>query len=114
MPCSSSTACFAFRAEINDRWDFRGWLDIGADLSIQRGTARDQDWTDSDAEALHLDRYLGAERVHIAEADPMRVADVVIDNRVLEHAHVRRRTPACGHPDARQARCRTGCGASPR
>lgn len=79
---------FAFRPEINDCWDFRIWLDIDSDLSVRRGAERDQDWAGSDAETLHRNRYLVAEQIYIAEADPLRLADVVIDNRVFERPHI--------------------------
>ncbi|WP_220502411.1 hypothetical protein [Microbispora sp. H10670] len=50
---------------------------------MRRGGERDQDWAGSEAEALHLHRYLPAERVYIAEADPLARADVVVDNTVF-------------------------------
>jgi uridine kinase len=71
---------FAFRPEINDLWDYRIWLDIDPQQSIRRGAARDQDWAGSEAEAVHRDRYLPAEQLYLAEVDPLRLVDVVIDN----------------------------------
>jgi uridine kinase len=71
---------FAFRPEINAHWDFRIWVDIDPELSIRRGAGRDQDWAGSKAEALHRDRYLPAEQLYLAEVDPVRRADLVIDN----------------------------------
>lgn len=72
---------FAFRPEINGHWDFRVWLEIDPQQSIRRGAARDQDWAGSEAEAVHRDRYLPAEELYLAEVDPLRLVDVVIDNR---------------------------------
>jgi uridine kinase len=72
---------FAFRPEINAHWDFRVWLEIDPQQSIRRGAARDQDWAGSEAEAVHRDRYLPAEELYLAEVDPRRLVDVVIDNR---------------------------------
>ena len=71
---------FAFRPELDDRWDFRVWLEIDPQQSIRRGAARDQDWAGSEAEAVHRDRYLPAEQLYLAEVDPLRLVDVVIDN----------------------------------
>jgi len=71
---------FAFRPAINAYWDFRIWLDISPALSIRRGAARDTDWAGSEAEAVHRDRYGPAERAYIAQVDPRRLVDVVIDN----------------------------------
>lgn len=71
---------FAFRPEIDDYWDFRVWLDVDAELSVRRGAARDQNWAGSDAEAIHRDRYLVAERIYLDEVDPLKRMDVVVDN----------------------------------
>jgi uridine kinase len=71
---------FAFRPEIDAHWDFRVWLEIDPQQSIRRGAERDQDWAGSEAEAVHRDRYLPAEEVYLAEVDPLRLVDVVIDN----------------------------------
>jgi uridine kinase len=75
---------FAFRPEINDYWDFRIWLDVDPETSIERGARRDQSWAGSEAEAVHRLRYLPAERCYLAEVDPRSVADVGIDNTVFE------------------------------
>jgi len=74
---------FAFRPEIDHYWDYRVWIEIDGDLSVARGAVRDQNWAGSEAEAIHRDRYLVAERIYLAEADPLSRVDVVIDNRVF-------------------------------
>lgn len=74
---------FAFRPEINDYWDFRVWLEVDAELSVQRGADRDQDWAGSEAEAIHRNRYLVAERIYLKEAEPLKSVDVLIDNSVF-------------------------------
>ena len=73
---------FAFRPELDDHWDLRIWVDIDAELSLQRGTARDTDMEGgaAPAEALHRDRYLAAETIYLAEVDPVGRAQVVVDN----------------------------------
>lgn len=71
---------FAFRPEINEYWDFRVWLQVDAELSVQRGAERDQDWAGTEAESIHRNRYLVAERIYLQEADPLPMMDVVIDN----------------------------------
>ncbi|WP_257002232.1 uridine kinase [Streptomyces sp. WZ.A104] len=71
---------FAFRPEIDAYWDFRIWMDVDAELSVRRGAERDQDWAGSDAEAIHRDRYLAAERIYLDEVDPLPGMDAVIDN----------------------------------
>ena len=79
---------FAFRPEINDCWDFRIWLEIDSELSVQRGTRRDQDWAGLEAEAVHRNRYLASGHLYIAEVDPIRLADVAIDNSRFDRPEV--------------------------
>ncbi|MFH9135258.1 uridine kinase [Streptomyces sp. NPDC017524] len=71
---------FAFRPEIDPYWDFRVWMDVDAELSVRRGAERDQNWAGSDAEAIHRDRYLVAERIYLREVDPLPRMDAVVDN----------------------------------
>ncbi|MFJ8666592.1 DUF6924 domain-containing protein [Streptomyces sp. NPDC093600] len=71
---------FAFRPEIDDYWDYRVWLDVDAELSVRRGALRDQDWAGSDAESLHRDRYLVAQRIYLDEVAPLPRVDAVVDN----------------------------------
>ncbi|MCC9307616.1 uridine kinase [Kitasatospora sp. RB6PN24] len=79
---------FAFRPEINEYWDFRVWLQVDAELSVQRGADRDQDWAGSDAESIHRNRYLVAERIYLQEVDPIPMMDVVIDNSTFASPRV--------------------------
>ncbi|WP_030579403.1 hypothetical protein [Streptomyces anulatus] len=71
---------FAFRPEIDAYWDFRVWMDVDAELSVSRGAERDRNWAGSDAEAIHRDRYLVAERLYLDEVDPLPRMDAVVDN----------------------------------
>jgi uridine kinase len=80
---------FAFRPELNDYWDYRIWLDIDAELSVWRGARRDQDWAGSEAEAVHRDRYLVAERIYLDEVNPTVLVDVVIDNSDFARPRIR-------------------------
>jgi uridine kinase len=75
---------FAFRPEINDHWEVRVWLRVNPQTSLERGAERDQSWAGSAAEAVHRDRYLVAERLYVDEVDPIRLADVVIDNSAFD------------------------------
>lgn len=81
---------FAFRPQINGFWDFRIWLDVDEDTSVRRGTHRDQDWAGAQAEAVHRDRYLMAERLYLAEVDPLRLVDVVVDNTLFDQPRLLR------------------------
>ncbi|RJQ79305.1 uridine kinase [Pseudonocardiaceae bacterium YIM PH 21723] len=73
---------FAFRPEIDEFWDHRIWLEIDAELSVRRGELRDG--ADPQQASLHRSRYLPAERIYLAEADPRSRVNVVIDNSVIE------------------------------
>lgn len=84
---------FAFRPEIDEYWDFRIWLDVDPELSVRRGAARDQDWAGSEAESIHRNRYLVAERVYLAEADPLKRMDAVIDNSTFARPRLISATP---------------------
>lgn len=87
---------FAFRPELDDAWDLRIWLDIDPDLSVRRGTERDaaMEGDAAAAEALHRDRYLPAERLYLAEVDPLSFVDVVIDNSTFERPRLLRPLPS--------------------
>jgi uridine kinase len=70
---------FAMRRELDSAWDLRIWLDVDHETAVRRGVARDTDREGGAAEALHRDRYAGAEAVYLAEVDPVSHADVVVD-----------------------------------
>ena len=81
---------FAFRPQINDFWDFRIWLDVDERSSVRRGMRRDQGRAGPHTETVHRDRYLAAERLYSAEVDPLRLADVVIDNTEFDRPRLLR------------------------
>jgi uridine kinase len=62
--------------------------DIDPSLSIRRGAVRDCDWAGSEAETIHRERYGPAEQLYVAEVDPRRLVDVVIDNSDFEHPRI--------------------------
>jgi uridine kinase len=73
---------FAFRPEYNEFWEYRIWLEVDAGLVLQRGIARDAALEGTEqATRLHRDRYQAAEAIYLAEVDPLRLADLVIDNQ---------------------------------
>lgn len=72
---------FAMRPEYDEYWDLRIWLEVPAEVSLDRGIGRDEGSEGRvEAERLHRDRYHEAERIYIAEVDPTSKADVIIDN----------------------------------
>ena len=76
---------FALRRELDHHWDYRIWLDVSEDASLSRGRARDG----AVAGHLHETRYLPAERTYLADADPVRRADLVIDNADFDRPRLR-------------------------
>ena len=79
---------FAFRPEINKHWDYRIWLQVEPDTSLRRSAQRDREWAGSEAEALHRDRYLAAERLYVDEVEPIRLADIAIDNSTFQRPRI--------------------------
>jgi uridine kinase len=73
---------FAFRPPLDSCWDLGIWLAVAPDVARVRAVGRDAEATgdESEAERLVRERYLASERVYIAEVDPMRRAQIVIDN----------------------------------
>jgi uridine kinase len=83
---------FAFRPELDDVWDLKIWLDVDQELSVRRGRRRDAE-LEGDANAaedLHRSRYLPSEMLYLEEVDPLRTADIVIDNRDFDRPRVLR------------------------
>jgi uridine kinase len=78
---------FLFRPELNDLWDFRVFVDIGFDQVLERGSRRDSAWMDSlaAAEERYRTRYIPSEQLYLEAVRPHHHADVVVDNRDLDH-----------------------------
>lgn len=82
---------FAFRPELNQYWDLRIWVEIDAELSIQRGTQRDAPREGSEAaETLHRDRYGVDESIYVSEVDPLLLADIIVDNTDFDDPRILR------------------------
>jgi len=79
---------FAFRPEINCHWDYRIWLDVDPATSVRRGAERDEDWAGSEAEAIHRNRYLPAERLYLKEVNPLTLVDLIIDNSTFDQPRI--------------------------
>lgn len=79
---------FAFCPEINSHWDYRVWLEVDPETSLRRGTERDKDTPGAGSGAIHRDRYLPAELLYLSEVDPLRLADVVIDNSMFDQPRI--------------------------
>jgi uridine kinase len=64
---------FLQRAELAGQFDLVVYLDVPFEVAAGRLHARDG--------VRSLDRYVGASLIYFAECDPVRRADVVVDNR---------------------------------
>jgi uridine kinase len=73
---------FLLREELRRYWTVAVFLDVSPDVSLRRGVARDGRLfgSETEAERRYVMRYLPAQELYRAEADPERAAHVVVDN----------------------------------
>lgn len=75
---------FLHRPELVGLWDGSVWLDVPFAVSVPRGNARFPG-LDPDPDAAANLRYVGGQRLYLAEADPAAAATWILDNTDLEH-----------------------------
>ncbi len=71
---------FLMRPELNDLWDFRIFLEIGFDISLERAVRRNAESIASE-EALrqrYEKRYISGQRLYLESVKPREIAEVVI------------------------------------
>ena len=83
---------FLQRAELAGAWDAVVFVDVPFAVSVPRGNARFGEGHDPDPEAEPNRRYVGGQRLYLAEADPRSRATWVLDNTDLD-APVLHRNP---------------------
>lgn len=73
---------FLLREEFRPYWTLSVFLRVSPDESLRRGIDRDAELFGSkaDAQRRYARRYLPAQTLYRAEADPEHAADVVVDN----------------------------------
>ena len=71
-------AVFAQREELRDSWDLVVWLEVGDGERVRRMAARDG--VSGDPGHDDQRRYLDAQRLYRDAVDPVRSADLVVDN----------------------------------
>ncbi len=85
-PCSLLDGIFLHRPELADLWDASVWVDVPFEVSVPRGNARfgavDAEAADP-ASAVNA-RYVGGQRLYLAEVDPASRATWVLDNTDLD------------------------------
>ncbi|WP_323096998.1 uridine kinase [Intrasporangium sp. YIM S08009] len=75
---------FLQRADLADAWDAVVFVDVPFAVSVPRGNARFGQGHDPDPEAEPNSRYVGGQRLYLAEADPRAHATWVLDNTDLD------------------------------
>ena len=72
---------FLLRPELNDLWDFRIFLDVGFEVSVERAVERNAEGMES-KEALRErfeQRYVPGQRLYLESMKPQTLADAVVD-----------------------------------
>lgn len=75
---------FLQRPQLSDVWDATIWVEVPFSVSVPRGNARFGDEHDPDPDAESNHRYVGGQRLYLAEADPRGRATWVVDNTDLD------------------------------
>jgi uridine kinase len=75
---------FVHRPELRDYWDYSIYLHITEEESIRRGITRNPE-DEEEARHRYKTRYIAGQHIYHRESDPMRHADIVIDNNDPEN-----------------------------
>ncbi len=75
---------FLHRPELRPRWDLSIFLKVDFDVSLPRGAARGPSFDAIDPDSPPHRRYVGGQRRYLAECDPEKQADIVIDYSDLQ------------------------------
>jgi uridine kinase len=80
---------FLLRPELNPHWDFRIFVKICFETSVERGCRRDLPYAEPGAmEALrrrYWQRYVAGQQIYLRSVRPETLADVIFDNEDLDH-----------------------------
>lgn len=83
---------FLQRPELRRVWDATVWVHAPIEISVPRGNARFPGSHDPDPEAASNERYVGGQRLYLAEARPEERATWILDNTRLDQPTLRRMT----------------------
>lgn len=81
---------FLQRPELADVWDATIWVDVPFSISVPRGNARFPGPHDADPEAASNQRYVGGQRLYLAEARPRESSTWIFENTDLARPKIRR------------------------
>jgi hypothetical protein len=95
---------FLHRPELADLWDLTVWLEVPFEVSIPRGNARfgPVDAASADPASEENARYVGGQRLYLAEVEPARRATWVLDNADLGAPVLTSRMVTGGAPSGRK------------
>ena len=79
---------FLQRPELAGIWDASVWLRVPLSVSVPRGNQRYPGPHDPDPEAPSNHRYVGGQRLYLAEADPEARATWILDNTDLDRPYL--------------------------
>lgn len=82
---------FLLRPELNDFWDFRIFLDVEFEVSVERDIRRSVDEEGSTSEGLlerQQKRYMPGQRIYLKSVRPKEIANVVVDNNDLKNPRI--------------------------
>ena len=73
---------FLLRPELNAHWDFRIFVHVSFETSMQRALLRDKELFGSvdEIKQRYLARYIPGQKLYLRTVDPEKKADIVIDN----------------------------------
>ncbi len=81
---------FLLRPELVEHWDYKIFVDVSLNLSVERARARDVPLPGrkADADLLRIrydQRYVPGQRKYFKDAHPKENADVILDNTILDN-----------------------------
>jgi uridine kinase len=73
---------FLFRKELNQFWDYRIFVDIDFETSLERGIKRDSSLLGDEevAQEKYTKRYIPGQKIYFEKCQPQEKADVIIKN----------------------------------
>ncbi len=94
VPADGVAVCdgiFLLRPELNGHWDFRVFLDVSFEVTLERALTRDLELFGSEKaiRARYRLRYIPGEQHYLDAVDPKALADVVIGNNDFLNPRVR-------------------------
>jgi uridine kinase len=78
---------FLLRPDLYHMWDLSIFLDISFEESLKRGVKRDEG-NKVDITKLYTTRYIPGQKLYFNEANPSKIADIVIRNNEIDNPEI--------------------------